>query len=1368
MSKSKNNAEQNLIFAGLGLQLGMLSKEQVIRAFTEWLFDKSKPLSQILLSQKAMAQDKIKTLELAVEGYIQKEGGHEKTLATLHIVKDLESNLDHLGDQDLHATLDIAIVQRKQLGLDEQFTKSQLSDVSEKMNPFVSPSEGVTTKDRFERQQFFDAGNLGELYFAKDIELNRTVVVKYIKPERANESLTQALFHLEGEVTGVLEHPSIVPVYGLGKDSKGRLFYAMRYIRGRKLSRVISEYHAIPKTESGTRKEALVGLLQNFQAACLAIEYAHMKRVLHCDIKPDNIMIGDYGEVFVVDWGLVIVYGEEAVTHTGNEDAFATLEVGQIPPYRPSGTASSGLHRNQGGSRRGVGGTPAYMAPEQIRATFDEDVTHLDHRADIYALGGVLFQILTGKPPHLSKKIAKESMGDFQKRILSGDFPRPRDLNRDIPKPLESIALKALSLKPEKRYGFARELAEDVKRWLADEPVQAFKEGWVDKIQRIARKNRTLVAADGLFFVFLALGSLGYIMITQGYNEKLRVSEKTALASAAAALGYQAKAEANEKTALANAEEAKNQTNKALANEKLATEAQKATEKLLYISNIQKSYSEWKNGEVNTPLDQLPKIPFSQRGWEHDFLNTLTTSDQVSVLGHFWGHYVTCAFSPDGKKIARGGTEILMIIDAATGAEITRLYGHTGHITSVAFSPDGKHVVSVSDDKTAKVWDLTSGKEISTFTGHVGRVWHVAFSPDGKHVVSVSDDKTAKVWDSTSGKEICNFTGHVGPVYGVAFSPDGKQIASGSWDNTAKVWDSTSGKEICNFTAHRRPVVCVAFSPDGKQIASGSLDKTVKVWDSTSGKETRTIQHSFLYGLTSVAFSPDGRQIATGSEDGTIKVFDTASGLETTTLKGHKAIILSVSFSPDGGRIASGSKDGHLKIWDVTSFQKAITFGGGLGVVWIEWSPDNKRLYLACWGSTIRIWDLVSNREIGIMKGHSNTVNSLALSLDGKRIVSGSADQTIKIWNLDSGLEVNTLRGHTADVICVGFSPDGKRIVSCSRDKTIMIWDYTTGNKLQTLVGHQGPISRAFFSPDGNTICSCSEDDTIKLWDASTGREIFTLKGHKGFVYSACFSPDGKKIASGSWDQTIKLWDVHSGLETNTLKGHMEPVKHVAFSPDGKRIVSGSWGRIVKVWDTASGLELLSLSGHSDEILYACFSPDGKKIASSGGGDSTVRIWDASNTMELSILGHREWLRNVAISPDGKFIFSEDDQGNKKFWKTENGKELPFSEAIKIKEHFINNSTVSQDNEWSVEIQGTEARLVNNKLRQERIARDKENLARWATPNPNWHLAQAIESEKNNQWFAATFHLKKLLEFESYKEDATKRLASIEKKANAN
>ena len=280
MSNSKNrNAEHNLIFAGLGLQLGIIAKDKVIRAFTEWLFDKTKPLGEILVHQKAITPEQRKALESAVEAHIQQEGGHDRALASLHMVKDLESDLDHLDDHNLHATLESAVIKRKELGLDEIFNKSHLVDAPELGNPFVFPSAAKVEKDRFERQQFFDAGNLGELYFANDTELNRTVVTKYIKPERANEGLTQALFHLEGEVTGALEHPGIVPVYGLGKDTKGRLFYAMRYIRGRKLSRVIAEYHAIPKAESGKQKEALIGLLQNFQSACLALEYAHMKGV---------------------------------------------------------------------------------------------------------------------------------------------------------------------------------------------------------------------------------------------------------------------------------------------------------------------------------------------------------------------------------------------------------------------------------------------------------------------------------------------------------------------------------------------------------------------------------------------------------------------------------------------------------------------------------------------------------------------------------------------------------------------------------------------------------------------------------------------------------------------------------------------------------------------------------------------------------------------------------------------------------------------------------------------------------------------------------------------------------------------------------
>ncbi|NBR07864.1 MAG: hypothetical protein EBT92_19165, partial [Planctomycetes bacterium] len=890
-------AEKNLIFAGLGLQLAMLSKEQVIRAFTEWMFDKSKPLFEILLHQKAMTDEQLKVLHAAVEAHIQREGGNEKALASLHMVKDMESDLDHLGDQDLHRTLDSAVLHRKELGLDERFTRSHVSDIPEKDKPFLFQGEKNPAKDRFERQQFFDAGNLGELYFAKDTELNRTVLTKYIKPERSNEGLTQALFHLEGEVTGALEHPGIVPVYGLGKDTKGRLFYAMRYIRGRKLSRVIAEYHAIPSFDSGKKQETLVGLLQNFQAACLAVEYAHKKGVLHCDIKPDNIMIGDYGEVFVVDWGLVIVHGEAAKPASHNEDEFATLEIGQIPPYRPSDTASSGLHRNQGGSRKGVGGTPAYMAPEQLQATFDEDVAMLGPGVDIYALGGCLFQILTNKSPHLSKRNSKESMDDFHKRILSGDIPRPREIKSEVPNPLDAIALKALSLKREDRYASAKALAEDVKRWLADEPVHAYREGMVEKAQRVGRKNKALVVSAALILVFMALGGVGYGTITKGYNEKLVASEREARLQ-------RDRAEENQRTAQASAAEVKIQRDRAESNEKNANQQ-------LYINKIQRADLEWNSGDPSIAINQLASVPFIQRGWEHDFLYTRTNPNNASLKGHT-SFVKSVSFSPDGKRIVSGSWDnTLKIWDASTGQEIQILKGHTCGVNSVAFSPDGKKVVSGSEDMTLKIWDAITGKEIQTLKGHTKAVTSVSLSPDGKRIVSGSWDNTLKIWDASTGQEIKTLKGHTGGINTVSFSPEGKRIVSGSWDKTLKVWDAGTGQEIQTLKGHMRWVNCSSFSPDGKIIVSGNGDDTLKIWDAGTGQEIQTLKgHTGL--VATISFSPDGKRIVSGSWDNTLKIWDATSGNEIHTLKGHISFISSVSFSPDGKRIVSGSWDNTL------------------------------------------------------------------------------------------------------------------------------------------------------------------------------------------------------------------------------------------------------------------------------------------------------------------------------------------------------------------------------------------------------------------------------------------------------------------------
>ena len=522
MSNSKNhNAEHNLIFAGLGLQLGVIAKDKVIRAFTEWLFDKARPLGEILVHQESITLEQRKTLESAVEAHIQQEGSEQKALASLNHVKDLESDLDHLADNDLNQSLDGAVNKRKLLGLDVLFSQSHDSESSStnKKGSFSGPESKQT--DRFEKQHFLDSGNLGEVFFAKDTELNRTVVTKYIRPEMSGDSLKQALFHLEGEVTGALEHPSIAPVYGLGKDSKGRLYYAMRYIRGKKLSRVIAEYH---RKEAGLKQEALTGLLQNFQAVCLAIEYAHSKGVLHCDIKPDNIMIGDYGEVFVVDWGLVVVCGD--VKGSSEIHKMETLDPGSIPQYKPSELASSGLHKQQGGSRDWVGGTPFYMAPEQFTATMSKNISLVTPKADIYALGSTLYHILTGKAPHLPKEGVKESPDAFYFRITTGMIPTPREKDASIPKLLEQIVLKAMQVEPGDRYASARELAEDIKRYVSDEPVHAYQESGLEKSRRWIRKNRALVGAAMVMLLLVAMGAISFGLLILDRNLKLEARKK--------------------------------------------------------------------------------------------------------------------------------------------------------------------------------------------------------------------------------------------------------------------------------------------------------------------------------------------------------------------------------------------------------------------------------------------------------------------------------------------------------------------------------------------------------------------------------------------------------------------------------------------------------------------------------------------------------------------------------------------------------------------------------------------------------------------------------------------------------------------------
>src|SRR5271166_1909826 len=317
---------------------------------------------------------------------------------------------------------------------------------------------------------------------------------------------------------------------------------------------------------------------------------------------------------------------------------------------------------------------------------------------------------------------------------------------------------------------------------------------------------------------------------------------------------------------------------------------------------------------------------------------------------------------------------------------------------TAAFSPDGKRVVTVSDDKTARVWDADTGKPLASLQGHTQSVRSAAFSPDGKRVVTVSDDKTARVWDANSGKPLAPLQGHTVQVLIAAFSPDGKRVVTASADKTARVWDADSGKTLAPLQGHTDQVLTAAFSPDGKRVVTASYDKTARVWDADSGKPLACLQGHAAPVLTA-AFSPDGKRVVTASFDKTARVWDAESGTLLAPLRGHTNEVFSAAFSPDGERVVTASFD-----------------------------------------KTARVWDAGSGQTLASLQGHTATVYSAAFSPDGERVVTASDDNTARVWDADSGNTLASLQGHKAPVYSAAFSPDGKRVVTASYDNTARVW----------------------------------------------------------------------------------------------------------------------------------------------------------------------------------------------------------------------------------------------------------------------------------------------------------------------------------------
>jgi eukaryotic-like serine/threonine-protein kinase len=1069
-------------------------------------------------------------------------------------------------------------------------------------------------------------GGMGVVYMAEQEKpVHRRVALKIIKPGMDSGAVV-ARFEAERQALAMMDHVNIARVLDAGTTggvSPGRPYFVMELVPGVSLTRYCDENKLSPRE----RLELLIPI-------CQAIQHAHQKGIIHRDIKPSNVLVTLYdGKPVpkVIDFGVAKAIDQRLTERTMFTQFGAVI------------------------------GTLEYMSPEQAEMSG----LGVDTRSDIYSLGVLLYELLTGTTPLERKQVRELAYAELLRMIKEDEPPKPStrltrsgealatisaqrrtepaQLAKLVRGELDWIVMKCLEKDRTRRYETASGLARDLQRYLDDEPVEACPPSTAYRLRKFARKYRRALRVATAFALLLVVATaVSFWQAVRATN-----AERQARDERDRAVAEQARADAE-------AVEAATQQQRAEANAERLRVEKEVSDRRLYVADMRLAQRAWDDsdmGRLHELLEgQRPERTggIDPRGFEWDYWWRQSHRELLALKGHAAG-IRSVVFSPDGRRLATGSDDhTVKVWDATTGKETLTLEGHGGFVASVAFSPDGRRLASGNENNAVKLWDAATGQQTLTLKGHAFAVNSVAFRPDGRRLASGSDDTTVKVWDAATGQEMLTLKGHTRPVRSVAFSPDGKRLASASDDDTVKVWDAATGRETLTLKGHTSWVWSVAFSPDARRLASGGWDRTVKIWDLATGKESQTLKHAVA--VTSVSFSPDGRRLASGSRDHTVKVWDAATAQETLVLKGHSDRVLSVSFSADGRRLASASQDNLVKVWDAATMQEPLTLKGHtVGVTSVSFSPDGRRLASGSYDGTVKIWDVATGQEKLTFNGHTmpvagvripRAVYSVSFNPDGKRVTSGSYDNTVKIWDSASGQETITLRERgllalfgfpPPGVWTIALGPDGRHVASArivplsgtDPDNGIKVWDAATGKMIWTLTGHEGQIRSLRFSPDGRRLASGSQDTTVKIWDVATGHETLTLKGHAGAVTSVAFSPDGRHLATGSQDKTVKVWDTATGQSTGTLKGHIRVVNSVAFSSDGRRLAGGSDDNTVEIWDVATGQETLTLRGHAGVVTSVVFSADGRRLVS-GNSDGTIKIWDATAPETVSPPGRSQ------------------------------------------------------------------------------------------------------------------------------------------------